>query len=500
MPSISQAILSSWSFDPRVVLGLAVALFLYTRGWVILYRTLPQRFPPWRLLAFTGGLATLWLAISSPLDAFSGLLLSAHMVQHLLLMSVAPPLILLGAPFLPLLRGLPRKFARDGLGPFLTWPALRQVGKALTHPMNCWIFMTVTLCAWHVPALFDLALRSPAWHKVEHACFFTAWLFFWFPVVRPFPSRPQWPLWTVPFYLLAADLLNTALSAILTFSERVLYPTYLAAPRLFGTTVLGDQSAAGVIMWVPGSLVFLVPAALIAVQYLSSGNRLVRPQRLHSARDSRSAPLIAGSSVLAQIFQGVRVSGRSHSLTPSFDLLRVPILGPFLRARSGRLLMQGTLFIAAIAVISDGLFGPQVSSANLAGVLPWTYWRPLIVIALLAAGNFFCLACPFTLFRKLGRRLGLRQRSWPRALRSKWFSIGLLVLFFWAYEVFSLWDRPMWTAWLIINYFLLALAIDALFTGASFCKYVCPIGQFQFIASLVSPLEVKVREPAVCAD
>src|SRR5712671_188823 len=281
MSSISQAILSSWSFDLKIALGLAVAFLLYTRGWLILHRTLPERFSVWRLFAFAGGLATLWLAIASPLDAFAGLLLSAHMVQHLLLMSVAPPLILLGAPLLPLLRGLPRKFARDGVGPFLVWPALRRAGTTVTHPVSCWTIMAITLCAWHVPAAFDLALRSPAWHKVEHACFLGASLLFWWPVVRPFPSRPQWPLWSVPFYLLAADLLNTALSAILTFSDHVLYPTYLAAPRLFGTTALGDQTCAGLIMWVPGSLVYLVPAALIAVQYLSSGKRLVRPQRVH---------------------------------------------------------------------------------------------------------------------------------------------------------------------------------------------------------------------------
>jgi len=162
--------------------------------------------------------------------------------------------------------------------------------------------------------------------------------------------------------------------------------------------------------------------------------------------------------------------------------------------------MQAMLFIIALAVIADGLFGPQLSSTNLAGVLPWTYWRAFVVVALLAAGNFFCMACPFMLFRELGRRLGLRQHSWPRALRSKWFGIALLVLFFWGYEVFGLWDKPIWTAWLIINYFLVALAVDALFHGASFCKYVCPIGQFQFVASLVSPLEVKVRALGVCAS
>src|SRR6266446_1388440 len=534
MSSVSQAILSSWSFDPKITLGIVAVIILYLRGWRILHRTSPARFPGWRALAFLAGLGTVWLAIASPLDAFSGLLLSAHMVQHLLLMSVAPPLILLGAPFLPLLRGLPRKFARDGVGPFLTWPALRLIGTTLTQPLNCWLIMAVTLFVWHVPAAFDLALRSPAWHKFEHACFLSAWLLFWWPVVRPFPSRPQWPLWSVPFYLLAADLLNTTLSAILTFSDHVLYPTYLTAPRLFGTTVLGDQSCAGLIMWVPGSLVYLVPAALIAIRYLSSSNPLVRPQNVQSKRnvDVRSLPV--RNSFLALVFRKLSVSDRSGSLTHrfsgtvltsgtvstvsrspwkssppktasatrtgNFDLLSLPLLGPFLRAQSTRRVMQGVLFIIALAVIADGLFGPQASSANLAGVLPWTYWRAFVVIALLAAGNFFCMACPFTLFRKLGRRLGLPQRAWPRALRSKWFGIALLVLFFWAYETFSLWDRPIWTAWLIINYFLIALAIDAFFSGASFCKYVCPIGQFQFVASLVSPLEVKVRQPAVCAD
>jgi len=233
MSSVSQAILSSWSFDPKITLGIVAVIILYLRGWRILHRTSTARFPGWRALAFLAGLGTVWLAIASPLDAFSGLLLSAHMVQHLLLMSVAPPLILLGLPFLPLLRGLPRKFARDGVGPFLTWPAFRQVGHKITNPLNCWLIMALTLFVWHMPAAFDLALRSPGWHKVEHACFLSAWLLFWWPVVRPFPSRPQWPLWSVPFYLLAADLLNTTLSAILTFSDHVLYPTYLTAPRLF---------------------------------------------------------------------------------------------------------------------------------------------------------------------------------------------------------------------------------------------------------------------------
>src|SRR5277367_663156 len=136
MSPMAQAILSSWSIGPVMTLGIVASLILYLRGWFILRRTLPARFPAWRLSAFAGGLAALWIAIASPLDAFSSLLLSAHMVQHLLLMSVAPPLILLGAPYLPLLRGLPRKVARDGVGPFLIWPALRRAGNALTNPLS----------------------------------------------------------------------------------------------------------------------------------------------------------------------------------------------------------------------------------------------------------------------------------------------------------------------------------------------------------------------------
>jgi cytochrome c oxidase assembly factor CtaG/ferredoxin len=468
MSPTTEAILASWSVDPKFAIGLIVSAILYLRGWRVLHRITPARFPAWRLGVFLSGLAALWVAIASPLDTFSGLLLSAHMVQHLMLMLVAPPLILLGAPVLPLLRGLPRKFAHDGVGPFLSWPALRRFGDLLMHPVVCWLAMAVSLCAWHVPAAFELALRSPAWHKVEHACFFGTSLLFWWHVVRPFPSRPHWPLWTAPLYLVAADLVNTALCAILAFSDKVLYPSYSTVPRLFGTTALSDQIAAGVIMWVPGSLVFLIPATVLAIRFLSPSQTLARSVR----RIVRTVPYAP------------------------FDLLNLPVIGRFLL--SGRRLMQAVLLLIAVAVIADGLFGPQVSATNLAGVLPWTYWRALTVVALLAAGNFFCMACPFMLLRELGKRLRLKPRTWPRALRSKWFAVGLLVLFFWAYEAFGLWDKPAWTAWIIVGYFIGAFLVDAFVRGAGFCKYVCPIGQFHFITSLISPLEVKVREPAVC--
>jgi hypothetical protein len=182
-----------------------------------------------------------------------------------------------------------------------------------------------------------------------------------------------------------------------------------------------------------------------------------------------------------------------------FDLLRVPLLGRFLRWRHARLALQLPLALLAGLLIYDGLCGPQVGAMNFAGVLPWIHWRGLVILGLLVAGNLFCMACPFMLPRTLARRWLPRGRSWPRWLRSKWLAIVLLALFLWAYEALALWDSPWWTAWIALGYFVAAFVVDGFFRGAAFCKYLCPIGQFNFVQSLASPLEVKVRDPAVCA-
>jgi hypothetical protein len=178
--------------------------------------------------------------------------------------------------------------------------------------------------------------------------------------------------------------------------------------------------------------------------------------------------------------------------------VRLPLVGRFLRWRHARMALQIPLLLLAALVIWDGLTGPQVAPMNLAGVLPWIHWRGLVVLGLLVGGNVFCMACPFLLPRTAARTWFPAGRSWPRWLRSKWLAVGLLVLFFWAYETFSLWASPWWTAWIALGYFLAAFVIDSVFRGAAFCKYLCPIGQFHFVQSLVSPLEVGVRDPAVC--
>jgi len=173
-------------------------------------------------------------------------------------------------------------------------------------------------------------------------------------------------------------------------------------------------------------------------------------------------------------------------------------VGPFLRWRHARLSLQLALLCLAVVVILDGLFGRQVGPANLATVLTWVHYRGLLVVGLLAAGNFFCTGCPFVLVRDAARRLHAPPVRWPLRFRRKWIGIALFIGVLFAYELFDLWALPRATAWLVLGYFLSALAIDLVFTGASFCKYVCPIGQFNFVASTMSPLEVRVRQPETC--
>ncbi len=166
--------------------------------------------------------------------------------------------------------------------------------------------------------------------------------------------------------------------------------------------------------------------------------------------------------------------------------------------RHTRLILQLLLLLTAAAVVAHGLFGPQIAPRNLATVLTWVHYRGLLVVALLALGNVFCTACPMVLVRDAGRRLVHPAWRWPRRLRGKWLGLVLLVAVLFAYELFDLWALPRATAWLVIGYFAAALVIDTLFAGAAFCKHLCPIGQFNFVASTMSPTELRVRNSSTC--
>lgn len=180
------------------------------------------------------------------------------------------------------------------------------------------------------------------------------------------------------------------------------------------------------------------------------------------------------------------------------DVLRWPTVGAVLRWRRLRTAAQIVLLLVAVVVVLHGLLGPQLAPRNLATVLSWIHYRGLLIGALLLAGNVFCGACPMVLVRDLGRRLRRPTRSWPRWLGPKWVALALFAGVLFAYERFDLWALPAATAWLVLGYFGAALLVDLTFTGAAFCKHVCPVGQFNFIASTLSPLEVGARDVAVC--
>jgi polyferredoxin len=215
-------------------------------------------------------------------------------------------------------------------------------------------------------------------------------------------------------------------------------------------------------MWVPGSLIYLVPAFLLAMRVFS-GTAAEQASRFERVRDRQQS---------------------------TFSWLNF--------VTRYRRWLQVALLVVAIAVMGDGWFGKQITPANLAGTLPWVYWRGLSILALIAVGNLFCMACPFVLVRDMGRKLLPAKWKWPRALRNKWMAGGIFVLYLWAYEALGLWDSPWLTAWLIAGYFLSALLIDGLFRGASFCKFVCPIGQFHFVVSVISPREIAFKKQEVC--
>ena len=183
---------------------------------------------------------------------------------------------------------------------------------------------------------------------------------------------------------------------------------------------------------------------------------------------------------------------------PPFDLMQVPGLRRLFHWRHLRTVLQIPLLIVSVAMILDGLLGPSLAPKNLATTLSWVHFRGALVLVLLCAGNFFCLACPFMLVRNMARRFFQPRWNWPQKLRNKWLAVGLFVLILFCYEEFSLWSSPWWTAWLIVGYFSAVLVVDGLFKHASFCKFVCPIGQFNFVAATISPLEVKVRDLEVC--
>jgi putative membrane protein len=264
------SLFTAWDIPPWVTCALVAVALIYARGWLALRRTRPETLPVWRLLSFLAGIFATFVAVSSPLDTYSETLLFMHMTQHFVLMSVAPPLIVLGSPVVPILRGLPRTIVRRIGGLLLRSSLVHSIQRLFSRLPFAWLAMNLTYVGWHIPKAYEFALASENWHNFEHFCFFVTSVLFWWPILQPWPLRRRFNSWMIVPYLLTSDLVNTGLSAFLCFSGRLLYPSYAVVDRPFGLDALKDQIAAGAFMWVCGSLVFLVPAIYLTARLLTN--------------------------------------------------------------------------------------------------------------------------------------------------------------------------------------------------------------------------------------
>jgi len=247
---------------------LLLTALIYVHGYVRMRRLAIGRGAPWRAASFLLGLASIWVALGSRMAGLDHASLTAHMVQHLLLMTVGAPLIWLGDPALPLFFGLPERVALWIKVPMLCSRWVHNVGRTLLNPILCWLAASGALIGWHIPSLFMLALHSQVWHLVEQGSFLVSGLMFWWPVIQPWPSVRK-PEWLSLVYLFLATLPCDILSGLLVFSDRVVYVSYLSLPHPFGFSALEDQQCAGALMWTVVTLIYLLAGTIIAARLLT---------------------------------------------------------------------------------------------------------------------------------------------------------------------------------------------------------------------------------------
>jgi putative membrane protein len=272
--------------DLNILAGLVAAAIAYAAGLRRLWRAGPGAPTGWQAAAFAAGLATVAIALCSPLDTLAHGLFVAHMAQHMLLVMVAAPLLVLGAPGLPLAVALAPDWRRR-LGRLRHRPAVRAARDLLTRPLVAWAIHVGTLWAWHLPGPYQAALASDAVHAAEHASFLGTAVLFWWVVLSRAGRHRLAPGFAV-LYLFAAALQGSALGALLTLAPAPLYPLQAAAAPPWGPAPLADQQLAGLVMWVPADLIYLGVAGTLFMRWLVSLER-TSPRR--EVPDRRPLPV-----------------------------------------------------------------------------------------------------------------------------------------------------------------------------------------------------------------
>jgi putative membrane protein len=275
----------SWSFEPSIVGSIALLVVLYVRGYLFLRARGSQKASPRTLLAFAGGVTGLAIALISPLDAMSDALFSAHMMQHLFLIVVVPPLLVLGRTTVTVMLGLPVRVR--------VWAALvrRRLGglsRFVHRKVVAWALFTIALWGWHLPGPYQTAVRSWPVHAVEHLCFLGTSSLVW-SIAMDGRMRAALGGLERSLLLIAASLQSGILGAVLLFASRPLYPVHGIGPSLWGLTPLQDQQLAGALMWIPPSAVYLTMAAVVSVRWFRSMDRRSAPVRQVGERAAGSA-------------------------------------------------------------------------------------------------------------------------------------------------------------------------------------------------------------------
>jgi putative membrane protein len=270
---------SAWNMSPLVIGALVVAAIAYLRGLRRLGHAGHTLIGHRREAAFYAGLVCAGVALLSPLDALSDTLFSAHMVQHLVLILCAAPLVIYGAPTVPLLLCLPVRFRR----PLQRWRHKRaQVLAVLGGPLLVWALHTGAMWAWHQPALYEAGLRDETLHAIEHSILLVTALLVWGIAIPAPRSRPRYG--AAIALVFGTALQSGALGAILTFATTRLYSVHAQGPSMWGFSQLQDQQLAGAIMWIPAGAVYFVSIAVLCRRWLSD-----EPRR------NAGEPLMAGA-------------------------------------------------------------------------------------------------------------------------------------------------------------------------------------------------------------
>jgi len=267
---------TSWNFAPIVIAGLALAAWVQARGVRALWRRagVGRGLARWRVAAFAGGLVAVALALLSPIDTVGSALFAVHMIQHMLLVVVAAPLLVLGDTGTAALWALPIR-ARRRVGRW--WRHARllpAIWHALRLPLVAFTLHVGALWLWHLPSLYDAALRNEAVHVTEHASFFLTALLFWYPLADRHRAR-RFGVGTATLYLFAAGLQCTMLGALMAFARHPWYVAHYGTTAAWGLTPLEDQQLAGLIMWIPAGLVYLVALLPIVLPVLRTPTQWV---------------------------------------------------------------------------------------------------------------------------------------------------------------------------------------------------------------------------------